>query len=413
MTALPRTDPGPSGTRPRPRRRPRPRLRRALRAAASAAPAAAPALAAYAAVRLTGLLLLLGAGAAVTDEDPLHRLNGRWDSVWYRRIAENGYGFEARLPDGGVHPDLAFFPLLPALERLLAAVSPLGAADAGLLVAWVSSFGAAWGIYAVGARVAGHRAGVLLAALWGALPTGFVQWMAYTESLFTALAAWSLHAWLTGRPRAAGLLAAAAGLCRPTAAALIAALGVAGAWHLAAEVRGGAAVGTVLRRNRRLLAGVLLAPLGWLAYLAYVGVREGSALGYFDVQAAWGNHVDGGAALTAFIWGLLTGPWPSPLAGAGICAALGLVGLLLGAAVRQRLPPALITYACVVVALSLVGSAYFGSRPRLMTPAFPLLLPLAVSMARRPARRTAVVTGAAALVSGAYGAVMLLGDGPP
>lgn len=402
MTALSRTHPVPSSSAAR-------RLLRALRAAA---PAAAPGLAAYAAVRLTGLLLLC-AGAAWAGEDPLHRLNGRWDSVWYQRIAQNGYGFEARLPGGGVHPDLAFFPLLPALERLSAEASPLGVADAGLLVAWVSSFGAAWGVYAVGAHVAGHRAGVLLAALWGALPTGFVQWMAYTESLFTALAAWSLHAALTGRWRTAGVLAAVAGLCRPTAAALIAALGAAGAAHLAAGARGGAPVRALLRRHGRLLTGMLLAPLGWIAYLAYVGVREQSAFGYFHVQAAWGNHVDGGVALATFVLGLLTGPWPSPLGGAALCATLGLVGLLLWLCVRRRLPLALVTYACAVVALSLVGSAYFGSRPRLMTPAFPLLLPLTVPMAHWPGRRCAAVVGVLALVSGAYGALALLGNGPP
>ncbi|MFF0728410.1 hypothetical protein [Streptomyces sp. NPDC004134] len=403
MTAFPCTDPAP----PVPRR---PRL--TPRAVPPAVTAAAPALAAYAAVRLTGLLLLC-AGAALRDEDPLRRLNGRWDAVWYRRIAENGYGYEARLPDGSVHPDLAFFPLLPGLERLLAAATPIGAADAGLLVAGVSSLVAAWGIYAVGAHVAGHRTGVLLAALWGALPTGFVQWMAYTESLFTALTAWSLHAALTGRWRTAGLLAAAAGLCRPTAAALLAALAAAGAANLVAQARGGTPVGALLCRNGRLLTGMLLAPLGWLGYLAYVGVREGSPFGYFHVQADWGNHIDGGAALAGFIRDLLTGPWPSPLGGVGVCAALGLVGGLLVAAARRRQPLALFTYTCAVVALSLVGAAYFGSRPRLMTPAFPLLLPLAAAMARWPVTRTVAVAAAAALTSGIYGAVTLLGDGPP
>ncbi|AUH39098.1 hypothetical protein [Streptomyces sp. CMB-StM0423] len=403
MTAFPRTDPASSVPR-RPRRTPR--------VVPTAVPAAVSALAAYAAVRLTGLLLLCGS-AALRDEDPLRRLNGRWDAVWYRRIAENGYGYEARLPDGSVHPDLAFFPLLPGLERLLAAASPLGAADAGLLVAVVSSLVAAWGIYAVGTHVAGHRAGVLLAALWGVLPTGFVQWMAYTESLFTALTAWSLHAALTGRWRTAGLLAAVAGLCRPTAAALLAALAAAGAAHLVVQARGGTPVGRLLRRNGRLLTGMLLAPLGWFAYMAYVGVHEGSPFGYFHVQAAWGNRIDGGAALAGFIWDLLTGPWPSPLGGAGVCAALGLVGALLVAAARQHQPPALFTYACAVVALSLVGAAYFGSRPRLMTPAFPLLLPLAAAMARWPAGRSAAVAATAALASGTYGAVVLLGNGPP
>ncbi|MEO3844265.1 MULTISPECIES: hypothetical protein [unclassified Streptomyces] len=48
-----------------------------------------------------------------------------------------------------------------------------------------------------------------------------------------------------------------------------------------------------------------------------------------------------------------------------------------------------------------------------MTPAFPLLLPWPATMARRPASRSAAMTAAVALASGAYGAAVLLGDEPP
>lgn len=98
----------------------------------------------------------------------MHRLTGRWDSVWYQRIAEHGYGYGVRLPDGTFHSDLAFFPLLPALERGLSALfPPLGTAGAGLLISWLASLVAAGGIFAVGARLYGRRAGILLAVLWG------------------------------------------------------------------------------------------------------------------------------------------------------------------------------------------------------------------------------------------------------
>ncbi|MFF0724864.1 hypothetical protein [Streptomyces sp. NPDC004134] len=360
-------------------------------------PYALQAVAAYAAVRLTGLLALC-AGAALRGEDPWHRLDGRWDAVWYQRIARDGYGHEIRLPGGSVHPDLAFFPLLPLLERGLSAVSPLDAADAGLLVAGTASFAAAAGIYAVGAHVAGHRTGAFLAALWGAVPVGYVQWMAYTESLYTALAAWSLYAVLTGRWRAAGGLAAAAGLCRPSGVALIAALAVA-----PLAVRGG--------ERRRAAAGVLLAPVGWLAYVTYVGVRRGSPTGYLDVQAEWGNRVDFGAALARFTWARLTGPWPSPLTGVALCAAFAALALLIRHTVRDRQPPPLLAYSLTTVALSLAGSAYFGSRPRLLLPAFPLLLPVAGWLGRW--RWGAGTVAGCALASGVYGAVALLGTGPP
>ncbi|WP_234312366.1 mannosyltransferase family protein [Streptomyces griseus] len=354
------------------------------------------ALGGYAATRLLGLLVL-AAAAAASGKDGFHRLSGRWDSVWYVRIAEHGYGYQVTLPNGDVHSDLAFFPLLPALERVLSAVSPLDAAGAGLLVSWTASLAAAWGIFRCGEHVVSARAGVLLAVLWGVYPTAFVQSMAYTETLFTALAAWSLYAVLRGRWILAGLLCASAGLTRPTAAALIAALGITAA--------------AALVRDRRLpartVAGVLLAPLGWLGYVVYVGVREGGWSAYFDVQAAWGNSIDGGVALARFVLGL---PWPAAL---GLGAALALLAWLVVLCVRQRQPLPLLVYTVGVVLVSLVGAAYFGSRPRLMMPAFGLLLPPAAALARLRGRAAVPVLAGLALASAGYGAFTLLGPGPP
>ncbi|MEU7008016.1 hypothetical protein [Streptomyces sp. NPDC046332] len=354
------------------------------------------ALGGYAATRVIGLAILALAAAA-TGKDGLHRLSGRWDSVWYVRIAENGYGYEVTLPNGSVHSDLAFFPLFPALERALSTVLPVDAATAGLLVSWTASLAAAWGIYAVGSHVAGRQAGVVLAVLWGVYPTAFVQSMAYTETLFTALAAWSVLAVLRDRWILAGALCALAGLTRPTAAALIAAIGI-------------TAVVFVVRERKlpaRMVAGVLLAPLGWLAYIVYVGVREGSVTAYFDVQAAWGNSIDGGVALARFIGGL------PPLAALGLCAALALLGWLVVLCVRQKQPLPLLVYTIGVVVVSLIGAAYFGSRPRLMMPAFGLLLPAAAALVRLRVRNRVLVLTGLALASGAYGAFTLLGSGPP
>ncbi|WP_405388860.1 hypothetical protein OG596_13510 [Streptomyces sp. NBC_01102] len=390
-------------TRPRPAD---PRPRRPRHRAATALVAAAPALAAYTAVRLVGLVVLL-VWASADGKDALNRLGGRWDSVWYQRIAENGYGYTVTLPDGGVHPDLAFFPLLPALERTLAELTPVTLQGAGLAVAWAAGLAAAWGIFAVGARLHGRRAGVLLAVLWGVYPTAFVQSMAYTETLFTALAAWALYAVLRDRWIVAGTLCVLAGLTRPTAAALVAALAVTAAAVLVREYRAGDREG-LLRRNARMLLGVCLAPLGWLAYVVFVAVRQGGPFAYFEVQAQWGNSIDGGRALAAFVLGL---PLPAAL---GLCAALGLLGWLMFLCVRQRQPLPLLVYGIAIVVISLIGSGYFGSRPRLMMPAFPLLLPPALALLRlRTTARTAAVVAVPALASAAYGAWTLLGTGPP
>lgn len=373
---------------------------------AAALRAAAPALAVYAIVRALGLLVFWVA-ARTSGKDPLTRLNGRWDSVWYQRVAEDGYGHTVTLPDGTIHSDLAFFPLLPVLERGLSEVTPLTPGGAGLLVAWSAGLLAAWGVFAVGAHLHGRRTGVVLAALWGVYPTAFVQSMAYTETLFTALAAWALYAVLTGRWIAAGALCVLAGLTRPSAAALIAALAITAAVTLVREFRAGDRIGPVLRRNARMVAGVLLAPLGWLAYVVFVAVREGSPLAYFAVQAQWGNSIDGGRALATFIAGL---PWPAAL---GLWAALALLGWLVVLCVRQRQPLPLLVHGIAIVVISLIGAGYFGSRPRLMMPAFPLLLPPAVALLRLRTAGTSAVLTALACASAAYGAWTLLGAGPP
>ncbi|MFH8985858.1 glycosyltransferase family protein [Streptomyces varsoviensis] len=368
---------------------------------------AAPALLAFACVRLLSLVVL-AVWSRAAGSSPHQLLSARWDSLWYARVAEHGYGYTLDLGGGRVHSDLAFFPLLPWLERSLAACSPLSAADAGLLVSALSSLFAAWALFLVGERVYGRRAGIALAALWAALPVSVVQSMAYSESLFTALAAWGVYAVLSGRWVWAGCCALLAGATRPVGAAVVAAVWVAAAVALAS----GGRWRTAWRAERRMLLGVALAPLGWLAYVVWVGAREGEALGYLRVQGGWGNGFDGGLAFASFVGGRLASPGGA-LAGAGLLAGVVLVLWLYARGVRQGQPLPLLVYAGVVLLLALTAKGYFGSKPRLMLPAFPLVLPLAVALARLRTRWAAAVLGAVALASALYGAFWLNGTGPP
>ncbi|MDT0310399.1 mannosyltransferase family protein [Streptomyces sp. DSM 44917] len=372
------------------RRAPRPALPRR----------AAPALLAFAGVRLLGVVVL-ALWSSAPEKDALHLLSRRWDSVWYASIAEDGYGRTVRAADGGLHSDLAFFPLLPWLERLLGWLTPLSAPHAGLVIAASASLAAALALYAIGESLHGPRAGTLLALLWALTPVSVVQSMAYTESLFTALAAWSLYAVLTGRWVAAGLLCAAAGLTRPAGLAVVAALAVAAA---VAAARGEGA-------GRRMWAGVALAPLGWAGYVAWVGARTGGPLGYLDVQRDWGNGFDGGVAFARFVAGRLAGP--TPLAGVGLCAGVVLLAWVCALLVRTRPPLPLLVYSGVLVVLAVCAAGYFGSKPRLLLPAFPLLLPAAVALARARAWAVALTAGGLAAGAAVYGAVWLTGTGPP
>ncbi|MFE1012976.1 mannosyltransferase family protein [Streptomyces sp. NPDC058794] len=372
---------------------------------------AAPALLGYAAVRALGLLAL-ALWSAARDKSAYTLLTARWDSLWYTRVAELGYGYEVRLPNGDVHSNLAFFPLLPWLERLGAAVSPLSYADAGFVVSLIASLAAAWGIFAVAEHVYGRRAAACAVLLWAVLPVGVVQSMAYSESLFTALAAWSLYAVLTGRWVTAGLLAALAGLTRPVGLAVAAAVWAAAVVVFARGRNDGGPEGALGDGARRVL-GMALAPLGAAGYVLWVGHRTGKGpLGYLDVQAGWRNGFDGGAAFARFVGDKFTS-FPAALAGVALVAGVALLLWLYVVCVRQRQPLPLLVYTGVVVTLALCASSYFGSKPRLLLPAFPLLLPLALALARLRTSRSALVVSGAAAASAVYGAFWLNGSGPP
>ncbi|WP_405893128.1 glycosyltransferase family 39 protein [Streptomyces sp. NBC_00104] len=382
---------------------------------------AAPALLGYIAVRALGLVAL-AVWSAARDKSALTLLSARWDSLWYTRVAELGYGYEVRLPNGDVHSNLAFFPLLPWLERAVSAVTPLSYAHAGLVVGTLASLAAAWGIFAVADQVYGRRVGVCAVLLWAVLPVGVVQSMAYTESLFTALAAWSLYAVLTGRWVTAGTLAALAGLTRPVGLAVVAAVWAAAIASYLRERRHAPAPPFVRNRSAEVsnsahlwprALGMLLAPLGATGYVLWVGRRTGKGpLGYLDVQAGWRNGFDGGYAFARFVADKFTS-FPSALAGVGLIIGVASIIWLYAVCVRQGHPLPLLVYAGVVTALALCASSYFGSKPRLLMPAFPLLLPLARTLAGARTPRSATVLSGVAVVSALYGAFWLNGSGPP
>ncbi|WP_345943766.1 hypothetical protein [Streptomyces sp. SID3212] len=362
---------------------------------------AAPALALFVAIRVLCLATLV-VWSRLAGRSAHELLARRWDSLWYVRVAELGYGYTLRAPDGRNLSSMAFFPLYPWLEKALSTVLPLGPADAGLLISALASVAAAWGIFAVAAHCYGRRAGIVLVGLWAALPVGIVQSMAYSESLFVALAAWALYAVLTGRWIVAGSLACLAGLTRPVGLAVSAALIVT------------AALGArTARPTVRILAGCALAPLGAVGYILWVGARQGSLFGYLDVQSGWGNGFDGGLAFARFLADGITGT-PSAALVAVLLAAL----LLLAAwphwiGVRQLQPAALVVHSAVVTLLAVGAAGYFGSKPRLLLPAFPLLLPLAVVLARSRPWVTYLTLTVMTTVAALYGAFWLNGSGPP
>lgn len=317
----------------------------------------------------------------------------RWDGQWYARIATFGYGHYRVAPDGSHRYDYAFFPLLPLLERAGHAMSGLPPVDVGLVVSWTAGAVAAAGICALGSELHCPRVGLVTSSLWSLLPISAVLALSYSDTLLVALAAWSLFALLRKQWLTAGLLAAAAGFARPTAAGIVLTVLVAG---LIAGRR---------RQWRPLLAAVL-APTGLVGYLAWVGAQTGSITGYFEVTDGWHNGFDGGISFVRWIADL--GPVAVPVV-AGLIVLFALWLLL----IRDREPWPVIFYSAVIVGIALTTSGFFGSKPRYLLAAFPLLLPVATRLTRLSRTLVAAVLVALGLIGTAYGVVWLTGTGPP
>src|SRR5215212_9899023 len=204
--------------------------------------------------------------------DPLLSPLARWDAVWYLRVAETGYGeSEARA---------AFFPLYPLLVRTLA--TPFGAsAGAQLVAAYAVSLAAFLGALVLLYRLAELELGRRLARptllLLAVFPAAVYFGAPYSESLFLLLAVGTFYAARTGRWAWAG---ACAGLASATrSAGLLLVLPLALIWWSSRPRRGADA------------AWLLLAPLGIAAYALWLGLAEGDALRFLDVQEAWSRHL--------------------------------------------------------------------------------------------------------------------------
>lgn len=377
----------PSGLVPDSRR---PRWRSTL---AAGLRCAAPALLAYAAVRVTGLLAL-AFWAHHRHHGVWPILATHWDADWYLGIADHGYTHQL----GTAHDanNLAFFPLYPLLVKAVAVLTPGSRATTGLAIAVASSFLAAWGIHSVGSHLHGRRVGLLLTVLWAAHPVGLVEWMGYTESLFTAFAAWSLYAVLTGRPLWAASLAALAGLTRPTGIAVAAAVTVTALLSLR---RGFSA---------RALAAAALAPAGWLAYVGWVGLRLGRWDGYFAVQRLWHNEWDGGVETAHRLREVLAYDSTPELFLVMVTVTLIASMALYVLSVWDRQPLPLLVFTGVLLLIVLGSGGVYFPRARFLLPGFPLLLPVALHLSRASPRLRALSLTAAVLGSAYCGAYMAL-----
>ena len=363
-------------------------LRPAPKAPFSLARRFAVPLVAYAVSRvITTFAIGLAVMAARTSP---HQVITVWDGRWYEKIALHGYPVTVPQADfyagtgRQAQAAVAFFPLYPLLVRALDRVLPGGADVAGVVLSLLLGAVATVLVWILAEKVADHRVADRAAILFAFSPGAFVLSLVYAEGLLIVLAAGCLLALLERRWVLAGVLAALASASRPNATAVMFACAWAAGWAVLKD------------RDWRSLVAPLLAPVGMLAFFAYLWWHTGEALIWFRVQSqGWGEGIDFGITNLGVFADVFTRPLHNPNR---IILALSMIAavVLMVVLVRAKLPGVLNVYA--LSGLCLVLASHINARPRFIFVAFPLVIALAKTIRKQPAFMVLVGVFAASTV---------------
>src|SRR3954451_21273715 len=210
----------------------------------------------------------------------------RWDSVWFLRIAEHGYG-------SAKGAAAAFYPLYPATVALLGRVLLGHYVLAGILVSLAASFVSFLLLHRIAEERLGadgaRRAGLYLAVFPMAL---FLQ-AVYSESLYLLL---TIGVFLLAERKRffeASALAGLALLARPTGIALLPPLALM-AWR--SPLRG------------RALASLAAAPAIFAVFPLVLWQQTGDPWGFARSQELWHRHLSPAGPLGG-IWSGLSAGW--------------------------------------------------------------------------------------------------------
>lgn len=366
---------------------------------------------------VTGVVVVLSilAHAHLPRLHPFHRqlqgdrwvdAFGWWDGWWYVGIARRGYWFF----QPGRQSPVAFFPAYPMAMRFLGQMVG-GPLVAGFLLTFASGLGAAvvfhrWCAVKIGPATA--RLAVLLLLLY---PFAFyLMGAVYADALFILASLVAFLALEHDRPVLAGLAGIVATASRPVGAAL-----VLGLWVLYLERNGmlsrlGSPAGgrpglrAALRRVRPAHAGLLLAPLGLVAFCGFLAARFGQPFAFFDVAGAPGWDQPAGAHTwfkVHWVKAMWNGPWTDGHFGhLAINAIATIITVAFIPAVFRRLGWGYGVYVTIAVVATAAATKDFVGMGRYSLAAFPCFAVAAEMLFSRPrlARAVLAVFGVSLLV---------------
>ena len=284
-----------------------------------------------------------------------------WDGTWFLRAVRHGY--PAHLPMVGGHVaanPIAFFPLLPMLVRGSAAVG----IDPGVGALLVSGLTGASAVVAVGflaRRLAGDAAARRASLLFAVFPGTFAFSLVYSEGLVVTLVGFGLIALLDRRWWLAGVLGALATAASPVALAFVVSCAYCGGRAAWAERRPGPLVAPVL------------APMGFLAYMAYLWAHTGNVLAWRLTERGGWQSFPSASYPFRIVWAFVHDPVSPTLTGQilffGTVAAV--VGVVL--MVREHQPVPVLLYGICALGAAAVSQPV-GLRPRFLMLAFPVVI---------------------------------------
>ena len=210
----------------------------------------------------------------------------RWDSGWYRGIAEGGYAVPPDFPAS--EANVAFFPAYPLLARAAGALFGLSTNGALLAVAHVVGLLGLVAAYLV-FRKLDRDAALPALLLFGLFPGNIALSAGYSECVFLLLFSLCLLASLSRRHVSAAVFVGLLSATRPQGVIGIAVLAL------------GVLTDDGLSRRKRialLAAGVPVGLAGLFAYMVFLSNRFGDPLAFVHAQNAWTPFAGGSGLAT-------------------------------------------------------------------------------------------------------------------
>lgn len=329
--------------------------------------------------------LLIAAAVGLVQHWSLKSELSNWDGIWYRRLAGGGY------PDHVLHVQstLGFFPLYPMMIWLVQHVFICSIFLAGILISGVGGFIATAQVQRLTEGWWGKEASRRAVLFFCFFPGSIVFSMVYSEGVMLPLVMGSILALQRRRWVLAGVLAAFATAVGPTALPIV----------LVCLV---AALQEVRRRGWRptkALIAPLLAPLGIVAFAAFLWAWVGSPLASYNAQHTMWNERTNPLALVTLVLRLVKESYITPDVHVNLNYVSGLLGVVfLGFALyllfktRPRVStPALVW--TLGVAFLAVTSENVPPNPRLLITAFPAVLVFAYHFRGRAFWRMMRISG--------------------